>query len=227
MSEHARQRAQRLLREHEDRGDPCGWFDPLYRAANGDPAQVQWADLAPNPHVVEWLDAQPSPARGLRVLDVGCGLGDTAEELARRGYDVTAFDVSPTAIDWCRRRFPASGVDYQTADLLAPPATWRHRFDLVVEVYTLQVLQLDLRRRAQESLAQCVAPGGSLLVICRGRDQSDPVGNMPWPLTRTELDDFTTFGLRRASFEEFVDNETPPVRRFRAVFSADGKRNHG
>jgi 2-polyprenyl-3-methyl-5-hydroxy-6-metoxy-1,4-benzoquinol methylase len=218
MSEAPRQRAQRLLREHEERGEPCGWFDPLYRAANGDPTQVQWADMVPNPHVVEWLDAQSSLRKGLRVLDVGCGLGDTAEELARRGFVVTAFDLSPTAIDWCRRRFPSSTVNYQTADLLALPESWSGIFDLVIEVYTLQVLQPELRRRAQQALAQCLAPRGQLLVICRGREPNDPTGNMPWPLTRAELDHFEKLDLHRASFEEFVDSETPPVRRFRAVF---------
>jgi hypothetical protein len=41
---------------------------------------------------------------------------------------------------------------------------------------------------------------------------------MPWPLTPNELDYFCELGVQRASFEEFVDQETPPVRRFRAVF---------
>jgi SAM-dependent methyltransferase len=218
MTEAPRDRARRLLREHEARGDPCGWFDPLYRAANGDPARVQWADLVPNPHVVEWLDAQSSLSPGGAVLDIGCGLGDTAEALAQRGFAVTAFDIAPTAIDWCRRRFPASCVRYAIADVLAAPAAWRQAFDLVVEVYTLQVLQAELRAKAQAALASFVAPGGRLLVICRGRDAHDHAGEMPWPLTRAELDAFTAHGLHRESFEEFSDTETPPVRRFRAVY---------
>lgn len=218
MSERPRERARRLLREHETRGDLCGWFDPLYRAAAGDPAQVQWADLVPNPHVVEWLDTQPAPTAGQSVLDVGCGLGDTAEELARRGWTVTAFDIAPTAIDWCHRRFPQSPVRYETANLLDPPRRWHDAFDLVIEVYTLQVLQPALRARAQVALATAVASGGRLLVICRGREAHEPTGDMPWPLTRAELDRFTTHGLRCEAFEEFVDAETPPARRFRAVF---------
>jgi SAM-dependent methyltransferase len=180
--------------------------------------------LIPNPHVVEWLDTQLAPAAATPVLDVGCGLGDTAEELARRGFAVTAFDIAPTAIEWCRRRFPSSAVRYQTADLLAPPASWRGAFDLVVEVYTLQVLQPALRMRAQQALAQCVAAGGCLLVICRGRDQNDPTGDMPWPLTCEELDHFGKLGLQRTSFEEFVDRETPPVRRFRALYRNEAEK---
>ena len=33
-------------------------------------------------------------------------VGDDAEYLASRMARVTAFDVSPTSIDWCRKRFP-------------------------------------------------------------------------------------------------------------------------
>jgi hypothetical protein len=67
----------------------------------------------PNPSLVVWLGAHAVSGRSLKV---GAGLGDDAEELARRGLAVTAFDVAPTAIERARRRFPESGVDYVVAD---------------------------------------------------------------------------------------------------------------
>lgn len=45
----------------------------------------------------------------------------------------------------------------------------------------------------------------------------DPPGDMPWPLTREELD-AREIGLPLVSFEDYYDAETPPVRRFRAVY---------
>jgi SAM-dependent methyltransferase len=177
---------------------------------------VPWADLAPNPHVVEWLDREAPPAG--RALDVGTGLGDTAEDLARRGFAVVAFDVAATAVEAARRRFPASRIDWQVADLLRAPGEWAGRFDLVVECYTLQVLPPEVRPAAAAALVAAVAPGGRLLVVARGREPHEPRGEMPWPLTRAEVEAIAGREMRLESFEDFMDREDPPVRRFRASF---------
>jgi len=208
-----------LAEEHLSRDDPLGWFERLYASAGGDASTIPWADLRPNAHLLDWLRGQPAGA-GRRALTVGCGLGDDAEELARRGFLVTAFDVSPTAIGWCRKRFGGSGVNYVVADLLNPPAEWAGAFDFVLESYTLQAMPADLRGRAVRSLARFLSPAGELLVICRGREPTEPEGDLPWPLTRDELSTLTgAAGLRERTFENFFDTEEPPVRRFRATYT--------
>ena len=214
MEEH-RATAREVAQRHLAKGDPFGWFEALY--ALGDPGVIPWADLAPNPSLVEWLDRGRAPLEGTAVK-VGCGLGDDAEELSRRGLATTAFDISPTAIEWSRRRFPSSCVEYIVADLFSPPESWIAGFDLVVESYTLQVLPPSLRTEACRRIAALVAPGGTLVVIARGREAEEPEGKMPWPLVVSEFETFDRAGLRRVSFEDFVDRETPPVRRFRLEF---------
>jgi hypothetical protein len=67
-------------------------------------------------------------------------------------------------------------------------------------------------------IASFVAPGGTLLVIARGRELGDCEGKMPWLLTKDELSLFKTGGLKEVSFEDYMDNENPPVRRFRATY---------
>ncbi len=217
-TERARDRACALAADSLNRDDPLGWFEPLYAGAGGDRTAIPWADLAPNPHVVDWFARTGRRGNGEHALVVGCGLGDDAEELARRGFDVDAFDISPTAITWCRQRFPRSLVRYHVTDLLASPSAWDGVFGFVLEVYTLQVLPPDLRLRATRRIADVIAPGGTLLVVCRGREPDDEPGHMPWPLTRADLDCFVTHGLREQSFEDFLDDEDPPARRFRAVY---------
>jgi SAM-dependent methyltransferase len=195
----ARTRAQELAREALARGEPTAWFERLYREASGDASKIPWAELAPHAALARWLDGA-GPLAGARALVVGCGLGDDAAELARRGARVTAFDLSATAIDWCRRRF-AEGIAWTVADLLAPPPTWARAFDLVVEVYTLQSMPLDLRARAIASMAGLVAPRGRVVVVTRTRPDEAPPQGPPWPLSAGELAGFEAAGLRAAARE--------------------------
>ena len=213
-----RAKARQLAKEFGDRGDALGWFEALYSEAEDNWSLVPWADLAPNPHLLSWHAKNPMSGARKRALNIGCGLGDDAEKLTSWGLHVVAFDISLTAISACRRRFPKSSVDYCVADLFNPPGSWTAAFDFVFEAYTLQVLPETRRPEAFARIASFVAPRGRLLVIARGRDESDPPGEMPWPLTEAEVHTFQTHGLTCTSSEDFLDTETPPVRRFRICY---------
>ncbi len=216
--ESKRAKAREIAKQYLDRGNSTEWFEALYSAANGDANIIPWADMAPNPNLVSWLNRQKMSGDGKSALKIGCGLGDDAEELARRGFDVVAFDISETAIKWCNDRFPDSQVKYVVKDLFESPASWNNKFDFVLECYTLQVLPPELRNKAVARIAGFVALGGTLLVICRGRDPEDDSNKMPWPLTKNELDAFKKHGLTEISFEDYMDQEDPPVRRFRIEY---------
>src|SRR5437763_15538392 len=74
------------------------------------------------------------------------------------------------------------------------------------------------RQRAIVRIADFVAPGGLLLVLARGRDANEEKGLMPWPLTPDEIRSFENTGLSLIKLEDYLDDESPPVRRFRATF---------
>jgi len=217
MSETQRATARKIARKHLDSGDPLGWFEDLYSQAKEESSIIPWTDLEPNSNLIDWLNQNDTAHSGLALI-IGSGLGDDAEELSRRGFQTTAFDISASAIAWSRKRFPKSSVSYIVADLFSAPIEWKAYFDFVIEAYTLQVLPPDLRAQAVRCISSFVAPKGTLLVIARGKEPNDPEGNMPWPLTKEEMSLFEAHGLKEISFEDFMDSEEPPVRRFRAAY---------
>jgi len=192
---------------------PLDWFEVLYKKANEETLDlIPWADFEPNPNLTEFI--LKNNYRG-SVLNIGCGLGDDAEFLANKNLKVDAFDISETAIKICKQRFPISKVNYFTQDALQFNPT--KKYDLVVEAYTLQVLPVKQRMVLIEKLPQLLNEDGTLLIICRGREKEEYEGDMPFPLTKEELKPLED-KLKLVSFEDYMDGENPPVRRFRISY---------
>ena len=185
-----------------DAGDPTGWFEQLYAAADEGEAVVPWDREEPQAVLVAWADARPPARAGQRALVVGCGLGRDAEYVASRGFATTAFDVSATAIEMAKRRHPGTRVEYVTADVLDLPGEWRRAYDLVVESITVQSLPPELHAAASDHIGQTVAPGGTLLVVSGVRAEGEEVDGPPWPLTRREIDAFAADGLTAVRVDE-------------------------
>lgn len=214
-----RKRARELAAEFIGKGDPTGWFEVLYKEGEEGKSLVPWADRGANPGLLEFWSMHPQATNGKKALVIACGLGDDAEQLAAWGFETTAFDISETAIRTAQKRFPKSRVNYNVADLFRPPAQWEHAFDFVFEANTVQALPVKIRAQAIRRIAGFVGPGGKLLAIVRGREADEPEGELPWPLTRSELEEFVHAGLAEESFEEYFDMEEPPARRYRVVYA--------
>ena len=75
--------------------------------------------------LMEWLHLTP----GLRVLDVGCGPGRHAHELARRGVVVHGIDVSETFVKLAKEDAPA-GATFEQMD--ARDMNFAAEFDAVI-----------------------------------------------------------------------------------------------
>lgn len=194
----------RLVSRSLAAGDPTGWFDQLYAAgAAGEVDLGPWARDAPQELLVEWARGRGLSGDGQRAIVVGCGVGADAEHVAALGYDTVAFDIAESAIELARQRYPASRVDYVTADLLDLPTEWLAAFDLVVEVITVQALPEPPRSRAIANIGKLVAPSGTLLVVASRRDVTQPERDLPpWPLIRAEVDAFAADGLSPVRVEE-------------------------
>jgi SAM-dependent methyltransferase len=62
------------------------------------------------------------PVSGMRVLDLGCGTGRHAGELASRGADVVGLDADASMLDRARREHPGARYVQMGADVLSLPA---------------------------------------------------------------------------------------------------------
>jgi magnesium-protoporphyrin O-methyltransferase len=118
------------------------------------------------------LAALPDDLTGLRILDAGCGAGPTTIELAERGAEVVAVDISPSLVEIARQRLPESlkgQVRFESGDMLS--ADLGH-FDHVIAMDSLiyysdadiRAALADLGSRTSGKVVFTVAPRTPLLM---------------------------------------------------------------
>jgi 2-polyprenyl-3-methyl-5-hydroxy-6-metoxy-1,4-benzoquinol methylase len=96
-----------------------------------------------------------------RVLDIGCGAGRFALYLERMGRDVVGIDVSPLAIEVCRRR----GLKDARVMSVEEVDTSLGKFDTVLMLGNNLALLGSARgaKRILKRLSAVVVPGGSII----------------------------------------------------------------
>lgn len=185
----------KALNIQEDK--PNDWFETLYSGSSESGEGIPWANMAAHPVFKPWIDEQPDAEPGKKALVVGCGMGDDAIELEAKGYEVTAFDVSQSAIDLCKKRFPNSTVDFVQADLIAGIPEWKNKFDLVLEIFTIQALPPKYEDILITNLSDFVADEGRIIVITEVQKQKrDYEFGPPWLLNDSYIASFENTGLQ-------------------------------
>ena len=131
------------------------------------------------------LSSLPSNLTGKRVLDAGCGTGQTSLELAKRGAEVLGIDISKNLIDVANDRKPSElsqKVQFKTGDMLLDG---RGKFDYVVAMDSLihygvediTVALSQLAKNTTNSILFTVAPKtmflSSVLALGKLLPQSD------------------------------------------------------
>lgn len=210
----SRERVREIASEHYKRGDVLGWFEALYAQADGNNEVIPWADLEPNRYFRAFAEKTGLLGDSRSALVVGCGLGDDARYLHDLGFKVTAFDISPTAIEWAKRLHADTDIRFEVMDLFEPYRGWLDAFNFVLEVYTIQPLPMEMRDRTIDAIAGFVAPGGELIVVTRGREDEEETDELPWPMSRKELSRFEQHGLKQTYFEILPGDEETPQDRF-------------
>jgi 2-polyprenyl-3-methyl-5-hydroxy-6-metoxy-1,4-benzoquinol methylase len=99
--------------------------------------------------------------QGLRVLEIGCGLGAFANYLAEAGATVVAADFSPAAVAYASRLLAPRGGTAVVADVQDLPFE-DGAFDLVISLDTLEHVPRPSVGLAE--LVRVTRPGGRLVI---------------------------------------------------------------
>lgn len=190
------------------------WEDLYTTRAEGAPI---WSGRV-NPELAREVDDLPPG----RALDLGCGEGGDAIHLARRGWEVVAVDVSPTALARAAAAAADAGVadrvGFERHDLGATfPAG---HFDLVTAAFFQSPLELDKAGVLRRALAS-LTPGGRLVVVEHGAapDWSEHQ-HVEFPTPQQVVDELYLDSLEAAYDVVVCESRT------RAASSPDG-HHHG
>ena len=100
-----------------------------------------------------------------RALDLGCGTGTNAIYLAGKGFDVTAIDIAPTALNLAREKAAKAGVKVRwlLADVLAPPRL--EPFDLIYDRGCYHGVRRQHAAGYAAAVKRLSQPGTRLLIL--------------------------------------------------------------
>jgi SAM-dependent methyltransferase len=99
-----------------------------------------------------------------RVLDLGCGRGQYAAELARRGWQVVGVDNVPKAVAAARRK-GIPGARFEVADVTALEPAALGTFDLFLDIGCFQHLDAEQRGAAGRGVTALAEPGATVLMM--------------------------------------------------------------
>ena len=114
---------------------------------------------------VGFMERELALSPGARVLDLGCGLGWYAIELARRGYDVIALDWSVHYLQEARRRAEEAGVTVHFVRGDMAKLEYADEFDFVLLWgNTFGMLSDEDNRATLRGMARALAADGRALI---------------------------------------------------------------
>jgi cyclopropane fatty-acyl-phospholipid synthase-like methyltransferase len=155
----------------------------FYKKARA-PEDLPWHSIEPATILIDVVAKRLRPGR---ALDLGCGSGAFSVFLAQHGYQVTALDFIPKALEMTRQSAAAEKVELNC--VLADLLEWNseEQFDLVLDSGCLHTIRASQMPRYKQKLLGWLASDADYVLAHWGkRHQFDwrPVG----PRRRTRYD---------------------------------------
>jgi len=110
----------------------------------------------------------PKNLKGLKALDISCGVGRISIPLAKRGATVTGIDISEGMLKTCRKNIAFAGLTSKImlykCNAVAISVPDRH-FDIVLCLGLLEHLPDPLRKKVLDEMERTVKPHGTAIVL--------------------------------------------------------------
>jgi SAM-dependent methyltransferase len=140
-------------------------WDRPYRSST----RPRWDTEVPSSHLEAAVES--GQIRPGRAVVLGCGSGTNAVYLAEQGFDVTAIDIAPTALDLGEEKAKMTGVEvrWMLADVLAPPPGLGP-FDFVFDRGCYHHVRRDDAVGYVEMVKELSRVGSQILIIAANAD---------------------------------------------------------
>jgi len=195
------------------------WIDTFF---DEDYTALLKAQMAPGitKTQIDFVEAALALSPPARILDVGCGFGRHALELAKRGYEVLGMDRSPAMLKEARRLLKQKkNPVLQQGDMRK--LAFKKEFDAVICLYTtFGYFSPKENLNVLNKMARALKPGGKIFIDTIDRrfletsPRADPNNPNPWWPVKDEF-----FVLEDTRF----DRDTGKVQNHWRIFLQQGK----
>ncbi len=131
-----------------------------------DPEDLPWNMSSLPPPLVALVES--GRVEPCKTIDIGCGMGSYAIQMAERGFDVLGIDSAPSAILAAEKSAKEKGVAcrFKTADAFSDPGFLGQTFDFAYDWHLLHHIYPDQRIQYADNVHALLNPGGKYLSVC-------------------------------------------------------------
>lgn len=115
---------------------------------------------------VDFIEEEINFDKTKKILDIGCGTGRHAIELAKRGCKVTGIDLSESQLQRATEKAKEAGVDVRFIQSDARETNFKHEFDLVIMICegAFPLMETDeMNFKILENAANALKSGGKII----------------------------------------------------------------
>ena len=149
-----------------------------------------------------------------KVCIIGCGRGYDAIMFAQKGFEVTAIDFAPSAINAVKdlARKAKLAVNTIENDIFTLPPVYANTYDFIIEQTCFCAINPARRSEYETVVNQLLKPGGKLIGLWFPLDKLIEDGGPPWGTTIEEVKSIFKDGWKIEK-EEFLDLSIGPRKR--------------